>query len=83
MTVNDISLTAESANGQQHVEFMGSADAGYDAGALKSLADRLVETAGEGALRMQVSTFNFATGQELLDWLRANRLPFEQHRVTQ
>lgn len=83
VTVNDISLTAESANGQQHVEFMGAADAGYDAGALKSLADRLVETAGEGALRMQVSTFNFAAGQDLLDWLRANKLPFEQHRVTQ
>ncbi len=83
VTVNEISLTAESANGQQHVEFMGSADAGYDASALKALADRLVETAGEGPLRMQVSTFNFATGQGLLDWLRANRLPFEQHRVTQ
>jgi hypothetical protein len=83
VTVNDISLTAESANGQQHVEFIGAADAGYDADALKSLAERLVETAGEGALRMQVSTFNFATGQGLLDWLRANKLPFEQHRVTQ
>ncbi len=82
-TVNDITITAESANGQQHVEFIGSADAGYDATALKTLADRLVETAGEGALRMQVSTFNFATGQGLLDWLRANKLPFEQHRVTQ
>ncbi|MCW0201519.1 MAG: DUF499 domain-containing protein [Rhodanobacter thiooxydans] len=83
VAVNDITLTAESANGQQHVEFMGSADAGYDAKALKALADRLVETAGEGTLRMQVSTFNFATGQSLLDWLRANKLPFEQHRVTQ
>lgn len=83
VAVNDIALTAESANGQQHVEFMGSADAGYDAKALKALADRLVETAGEGTLRMQVSTFNFATGQGLLDWLRTNKLPFEQHRVTQ
>ena len=83
VTVNEISLTAESANGQQHVEFMGAADAGYDAAALKALADRLVETAGDGALRMQVSTFNFATGQGLLDWLRANRLPFVQHQVTQ
>ena len=82
-TVNDITITAESANGQQHVEFIGSADAGYAAAALKTLADRLVETAGEGALRMQVSTFNFATGQGLLDWLRANKLPFEQHRITQ
>lgn len=83
VSVNDIALTAESANGQQHVEFMGSADSGYDAKALKALADRLVETAGEGTLRMQVSTLNFATGQGLLDWLRANKLPFEQHRVTQ
>lgn len=83
VSVNDITLTAESANGQQHVEFMGSADAGYDAAALKSLADRLVETAGDGTLRMQLSTFNFATGQSLLDWLRARQLPFEQHRVTQ
>lgn len=82
-TVNDITITAESADGLQHVEFIGSVDAGYDAAALKVLADRLVETAGEGALRMQVSTFNFATGQGLLDWLRAHKLPFEQHRVTQ
>ena len=37
----------------------------------------------EGTLRMQISTFNFPTGQALLDWLRANKLPFEQHRVTQ
>lgn len=81
--VNDITLTAESANGQQHVEFMGSADAGYDAKALKSLADRLVEIAGDGALRMQVSSFNFATGQGLLDWLRAQRMPVEQQRVQQ
>ena len=83
VTVNDISLTAESASGQQHVEFMGSTDVGYDASTLKGLADRLVATAGEGTLRMQVSTFNFSTGQALLDWLRANKLPFEQHRVTQ
>lgn len=83
MRVNEISLTAESADGLQHVEFIGSPDSGYDEKELRSLADQLVLLAGEGSLRMQVSSLNFATGQSLLDWLRARKMPVEQHRVVQ
>ena len=83
VTAYDITLTAESADGQQHVEFSGAADTGYAASALKTLADKLQDTVGEGALRMSISSLGFATGQGLLDWLKANRLPFDQSRVTQ
>ena len=83
MRVNEISLTAESADGLQHVEFIGSPDSGYDAQELRSLADQLVLLAGEGSLRMQVSSLSFATGQSLLDWLRARKMPVEQQRVVQ
>lgn len=83
VTANDIALTAESATGEQYVEFNGSIEAGYDAAALKELANRLVGVTGEGSLRMKVSQFHFPTGQSLLDWLRTNKLPFEQPRVTQ
>ena len=81
--VNDILITAESGSGEQRVEFSGSTDDGYTAMGLKGLADALVQTVGEGTLRLTVSTFNFSTGQGLLDWLRANKLPFEQNQVTQ
>lgn len=81
--LNDIALTAENASGAQTLDFAGSTDDGYTAADLKALAEKLVDTVGEGALRLTVSTFNFATGQGLLDWLRANQLPFEQNQVTQ
>lgn len=81
--VNDVSLHAENASGDQYLDFAGATDDGYSAAALKALAEKLVDTVGEGALRMQVSTLNFSTGQGLLDWLRANKLPFEQNQVTQ
>jgi hypothetical protein len=83
VNVNDVSLHAENASGDQYLDFAGATDEGYAAADLKALADKLVDTVGEGALRMQISTFNFATGQGLLDWLRANNVPFEQSQVTQ
>ncbi len=81
--VNDLTLTAESASGQQHVEFIGAVDAGYDAAQLKALAEQLAELVGDGSLRLSVPTFHFATGQGLLDWLKARKLPFQQNQITQ
>jgi hypothetical protein len=35
----DLQLTAESADGQQHVEYTGALDAGYTASTMKAAAD--------------------------------------------
>ena len=79
----DISLTVESGDGQQHVEFSGAVDGGYDANALKGFADRLQEVVGTGSLRMTVGSLGFSTGQHLLDWLKAINQPFDISKVRQ
>lgn len=78
-----ISLTAESVDGQQNVEYSGALDCGYDAVALKSVAVKLQEIVSEGSLRMAVGTLGFPTGQALLDWLKATNQPFNQAKVSQ
>jgi hypothetical protein len=79
----DIGLTVESGDGQQHVEFSGAIDGGYDANALKTFADRLQEVVGIGSLRMTVGSLGFPTGQHLLDWLKAANQPFDISKVRQ
>ena len=73
----DLQLTAESTDGLQHVEYSGALDAGYTASAMKAAADKLQEIVGAGALRMTVGSLGFATGQALLDWLKATNQPFD------
>ena len=80
---HDISLTAESADGQQNIEYSGALDAGYDAAAAKSVAERLQEIVSTGSLRMSVGSLAFPTGQALLDWLRATNQPFNAAKVSQ
>jgi hypothetical protein len=82
-TAYDIGLTAESVDGQQHVEFSGALEGGYGAAALKIVADKLQDTVGEGGLRMTVGSLGFATGQGLLDWLKINKQAFNQAKVSQ
>ena len=79
----DISLTAESSDGQQNVEYSGALDGGYDAAALKSVAEKLQEIVGGGSLRMTIGSLGFPTGQALLDWLKATNQPFNLAKVTQ
>ena len=79
----DISLTAESSDGQQNVEYSGALDGGYDAAALKSIAEKLQEIVNGGSLRMAVGSLGFPTGQALLDWLRATNQPFNLAKVSQ
>ena len=79
----DLQLTAESTDGLQHVEYSGALDAGYTASAMKSAADKLQEIVGAGALRMTVGSLGFATGQALLDWLKATNQPFDASKVQQ
>ncbi len=79
----DISLTAESADGTQNVEYSGALEAGYGAAALKQVAERLQEIVGDGSLRTTIASLSFPTGQSLLDWLKAGNIPFDLTKVTQ
>ncbi len=79
----DISLTAESGDGRQNVEYNGVLEGGYDAAALKSVAEKLQEIVSGGSLRMTIGSLGFPTGQALLDWLRATGQPFILAKVTQ
>jgi len=58
-------------------------DGGYDAAALKSVAEKLQEIVTGGSLRMTVGSLGFPTGQALLDWLKATNQPFDAAKVTQ
>lgn len=80
---HDLNLTAESTDGRQHVEFVGSLDAGYAAATLKTLAESLQTLSGPGSLRLTAGSLSFATGQGLLDWLRANNQPVDVDKVVQ
>ena len=79
----DISLTAESSDGQQNVEYSGALEGGYDAAALKSVAEKLQEIVSGGSLRMTIGSLGFPTGQALLDWLKATNQPFNLAKVSQ
>jgi hypothetical protein len=83
VTAYDISLTAESGDGRQNVEYSGALDGGYDSAALKSVAEKLQEIVGGGSLRMAIGSLGFPTGQALLDWLRVTQQPFNLAKVTQ
>lgn len=79
----DISLTAESSDGEQNVDYSGSLQRGYDGAAVKALAEKLQELVSGGSLRMSIGSLGFASGQELLDWLKATNQPFNAGRVSQ
>lgn len=80
---HDISLTAESHDGMQNLEYSGALESGYDAAAAKSVAERLQEIVGSGSLRMTVGSLTFPTGQALLDWLKATNQSFNVAYVKQ
>lgn len=83
VTAHDISLTAESADGLQNIEYSGALETGYDATAAKSVAEQLQVIVNNGSLRMSVGSLAFPTGQALLDWLRSANQPFDAARVSQ
>jgi hypothetical protein len=82
-TCHDINITAESADGQQNIDYSGALVAGYDAATLRSLADKMQDIVQAGGLRMTVGAIGFPSGQALLDWLRANNIPFSASQVLQ
>jgi hypothetical protein len=79
----DISLTAESSDGRQNVEYSGAVEGGYDAIAMKSVADKLQEIVSGGSLRMSIGSLGFPTGQALLDWLKVTKQPFNAANLVQ
>jgi hypothetical protein len=79
----NLSLTVESADGQQTLDYSGSLENGYDAHVLGDLADKLQELVGVGSLRMTVGSLGFPTGQALLDWLMLSGQQFNQAKVVQ
>lgn len=83
VTAFDLSLTAESSDRLQNVEYSGTLGSGYDAAAVKAVAEKLQEIVGCGSLRMTVGSLHFPTGQALLDWLKATNQPFNLAKVIQ
>ena len=83
VTAYDISLTAESDDGQQNVEYSGALEGGYNGTTLKWVAQRLQEIVGGGSLRMTIGSLGFSTGQSLLDWLKATNQPFNLAKIAQ
>ena len=79
----DISLTAESSDGQQNIEYSGALDGGYDAAALRSIGEKLQEIVSGGSLRMTIGSLGFPLGQTLLDWLKATNQQLNLAKVTQ
>lgn len=79
----DISMTAESSDGRQNIEYSGALEEGYGATAIESVAKKLQEIVGGGSLRMTLGSLSFPTGQALLDWLKDLNQPFDLSNVTQ
>jgi len=79
----DISLTAESDDGAQNVEYSGAIEGGYGPAALRDVAEKLQAIVGGGSLRMTFGNLGFPTGQALLDWLKTTKQPFDLAKVTQ
>lgn len=79
----DISITAESGDGHQNLDYSGALDDGFDGLALGSVTEKLQEVVSGGSLRMTVGSLGFPTGQALMDWLRANNIPFDPTKVVQ
>ena len=83
VVAHEISLTAESADGMQNVEYSGALESGYDAAAAKVVAEQLQAIVSTGSLRMSVGSLAFPSGQALLDWLRATNQQFDAASVKQ
>lgn len=83
IVAHDISLTAESPDGQQNVEYSGALDSGYAAASAKAVAEKLQSIVEGGSLRMSIGSLAFPTGQALLDWLKATNQPFNATKVSQ
>ena len=83
VTAFDLSLTAESTDRLQNVEYSGTIGTGYDSASVKAVAEKLQDIVGGGSLRLMVGSLHFPTGQALLDWLRVTNQPFNLAKAIQ
>jgi hypothetical protein len=83
MRAHEIKVTTESTDGQQHIEYMGMSEHGYDSTQLKLVVDRLQEIVGGNCSRLTAGRLEFSTGQSLLDWLKATKQQFNPDKVSQ
>ena len=80
----DVQLSATSSNnGEQIVDYTGSLASGYGGTELKSVATKLQDIVQDGSLRMEIGELGFPTGQALIDWLNAAKVPFNLSYVSQ
>ncbi|MBL9192080.1 MAG: DUF499 domain-containing protein [Opitutaceae bacterium] len=79
---HDVRIVAESTDGAQHVDYQGSVEEGYTAATIKTVAETLQTLIPSGGLRLTVGSLHFATGQGLLDWLRATGQPVDMDKVS-
>ena len=79
--IYDVGVNAESADGAQHLEASWALEEGYEASAIRALADKMQALVGAGSLRLTAGSFGFPTGQGLLDWLKANNKSFDITKV--
>jgi hypothetical protein len=79
----DLDFTAENEDGTQHIDYAAAVPGGYSASGMKAIADSLQELVGAGSLRLAVGSLGFATGQDLLDWLKASGQTFDAAKVDQ
>ena len=83
VTAHTVAITAESNDSQQHVEFSGALESGYQAETLRQLAQQLQDLIAAQTLRMSVSELSFPSGQSLLDWAKQNNHHFDVAKVKQ
>ena len=83
VVVFDLGIISQSADGNHVLDFSAARDDGYTAEAVKAFADQLQAVVGDGSVRMTVGAIRFATGQTLLDWLKAGRQAFDAAKVLQ
>jgi len=81
--VHDITLTAESDDGNVVLDYAGSKEEGYGAAEVKDIAEQLQKMVGSGTLRMTLAKTKFSTGQELLDWLKQTDQSFDLNKISQ
>lgn len=82
-TAHDVSITAESDDGRQTLDYMGAVDGGYGTDRLDEVARALQDLVGGSALRMRLGSLRFESGQDLLDWLKAANVAFDLRKVRQ
>ena len=79
----DISLTAESSDGQQNVDYSGALKGGYDAARSKNLRRETARNRQRRQPGMTIGSLGFPTGQACSTGSKSTNQPFNATKVTQ